>query len=223
MTHARPFALAVLLVLPGCVSHLLSRSNRMPRDDRPVVRIETRGGVEYGAATDHGLLMLGRTATEGPCRVHYFLGDQLFVEDGVVEPAGGLFYRAEIDLKHQYAHFLGRDVTEQDELVAITFDGDSTSDVPLQLVREGGVSGDVARHPGVDLDAGTPVFVRSSEGDLLFVGLVAAEASRSGEARTERYVVFTGADRLREMMLVPQRDPQPRKAKHRADGISVVK
>lgn len=215
--------LVLLLSLAACGSSLFSRSNIPPSDDRPVVRIETMNGVEYGAATDHGLLMLGRTATEGPCRVHYYLGRQLFVEDGVIEPAGGIFYRAEIDLKHQVTHFLGRDVRPTDEVVAITMNGRYAEEVPLELARASGVDGDVAHHPGVALDAGTPVFVRDDEDELLFVGLVAAEATMQSETGSRRYVLFTGSDRLRELMLVPTRDPKPRRAKHRADGISVLK
>lgn len=215
--------LCAAVVSPGCSAHLLSTPNPPPSDDRPVVRIETRGGVEFGAATDHGILFLARTAQDGPCRVHYFLGDQVFVEDGVIENVGGVIYRASIDLDHQQAHLLGRDVTADDRLIALSMDGASVRESSLRLSTSPGVGGDVLDWPGRRLPVGTPLFVRE-DGALLLAGLVAAEAKladRDGDDR--RFVVFAGADRLREMLLEPVPHPAPRRIKHRPDGISVIK
>ncbi len=215
-------ALAVTTILPGCTSWLFSAANLRPSGSRPVVRIETMKGVEYGAATDHGILFLGRTATEGACRVHYFLGSQVYTEDGTVTPAGGVFYRAEIDLKHQIAPLLGRDLTQDDTILALTMRGDDVYGNTMALARKPGIDGDVATWPGVHLPVGTPLFV-SIDDELHFVGLVAGVATLEQESRRERFVVFSGPDRIREMLLVPQLDPKPRQAKHRADGITVLK
>ena len=77
-TH-RLLALALPL-LGGCSGWFFS-GVPYPDRTRPVVRIETRGGVEYGAATAVGVLFLGRTAASGPCRVRFFLGEQPLVCD----------------------------------------------------------------------------------------------------------------------------------------------
>ena len=74
-----------MAISTSCTHHLLS-GVPLPDRSRPVAMIETRGGVEYGATTTEGILFLGRTATEGPCRVHYFLGGRAtpMIEDGEI-------------------------------------------------------------------------------------------------------------------------------------------
>lgn len=230
ITISKALAAALLLTAfcgSSCTAHLFSASNAQPSQARPVVRIETNRGVEYGAATDHGILFLGRTATEGPCRVHYFLGPQVYVEDGVIQPAGGILYFADIDLKHQTAPLFARDVLPNDQLFALSMTEDDTYETGLRLAREAGIDGDIAYHPGSPLAIGTPLFVRAGEGEderLHFVGLVAGEATlEEEEKRPRRFIVFAGADRVREMLLEPQPDPKPRRVKHRPDGITVVK
>lgn len=211
-------ALAVLS--SSCTAHLLSRPNPQPSRLRPIAKIETTAGVEYGAATDHGILFLARTAQSGPCRVHYFLGDQRFVEDGVIEPVGGNFYRAAIDLEHQQAHFLGRDLTPRDPLIAMWIGDGDVRETTLRLSNDRDITGDVANYPGLQLPIGTPLFVR--EGDqLMFCGLVSGEASLLRDGREQRFVLFSGPDRVREMLLTPRPDPEPREIKHRADGLPI--
>ena len=88
-TAACSAACAALLILPACTAHLFSSVDVVDRS-RPVVRIETRGGTEFGAATELGILFLGRTATEGPCRIHYWLGPDPVTTDGTIEHAGAV-------------------------------------------------------------------------------------------------------------------------------------
>lgn len=218
--------LIALLALTGCSARLFqTQSNPLPSKRTPLVRIETRTGVEYGAATDHGILFLGRTAQKGPCRVHYYLGDQMFVEDGMIRHRGSVLYEAEIDLKHQRIPLLDRDVLFEDELLALTLEGYDTVEHPVHLVRELGIDGDVVTAPGAAIPAGTPLVIRRGpDDDFVLAGLIAGAATLEVAADTEsRVLVFAGPARFREMLLVPEPDPKPRRAKHRPDGITVVK
>lgn len=206
------------LLLASCTAHLFS-TLPMPDRSRPIARIETRGGVEYGATTREGILFLGRTAQSGPCRVHYWLGPTLVVEDGYIEPAGGVFYRAMIDLQHQNVRLLPRDLTAADRIFAMVFSAGGVTEVPVRLANLAAVEGDVLVDPGRPLPAGASLFVRAADGDLQFAGLVAAELRLDGT----RLIAFAGPDRLREALLSPQLHPKPPVPIHRPDGISIVK
>ncbi|MFO0275767.1 MAG: hypothetical protein ACK533_00665, partial [Planctomycetota bacterium] len=89
-------SLCVLVLAPllsGCATWFFSGEDRIDRS-RPVALVETTGGVEYGATTEFGVLPLGRTATSGPCRVHYFLGPTRVIESGTLDAAGGMHVAA---------------------------------------------------------------------------------------------------------------------------------
>ena len=82
---ARTIVLAALCVATaGCVSWFFSGEPTVDRS-QPVAVVQTTEGVEHAATTEFGVLFLGRTATEGPCRVHYYLGPTPMVEDGTID------------------------------------------------------------------------------------------------------------------------------------------
>lgn len=215
---------ALLLGSGGCSAWLFSdwSGPRRPDASRPVVIVETRGGTELGASTTEGVLLLGRTAQTGPCRVHYFLGETPMVDDGQIRPAGGIFYRADVDLAQQWVHLLERDPRPDDDLVAMLPAGTDVATVPVRLARSAEVEGDVLEWPGRPLPAGTPIFTRDSE-RWLFVGLVAGEAHLEAPGAERRYLVMAGTDRLREMLATPRRYPQPERVKYRPDDVHVIR
>ena len=208
----------------GCTSGLFS-GTYFPSRSRPVARIETRGGYEYGATTRDGILFLGRTATSGPCRVHYFVGQDLVVEDGTIHPAGGVYYRAEIDLKTQAVPLLPRDIEPTDQLVALALRGNQIEEVPVQLAHGPFIDGDLLADPGRPLGPGTGIFVRDQEDEekLFFVGLVAGVATLATPGGTERYLAFTGSDQLRIVLLQQEAHPSEKQVIYRPDDINVFR
>jgi hypothetical protein len=121
-------ALAAAAILSLCTAScgvgLFSGENWIDRN-RPAVLVETTGGIECGAATEFGVLTLGRSARSGPCRVRYFLGPTPIVETGTLQVASATFSRAEIDLKTQLVRCLDRSLAPTDELqVQWTLDGE---------------------------------------------------------------------------------------------------
>ncbi|MBI5849751.1 MAG: hypothetical protein HZB39_01725 [Planctomycetes bacterium] len=209
-----------LLLCGGCSGWFFS-GVQYPDRSRPVVRIETSAGVEYGAATEVGVLFLGRTATEGPCRVHQFLGDDLLVEDGRIDPFGGIYFRATIDRKHQHAPLWTGRLARGDELVALVMGDASVQSVGVNVSNDSAVDGDALDAPGIPLPAGTPLF-REERGRLWFVGLVtgAAELEEQGLGR-RAFVVFAGPDRLAEALAVPENAAAPLRIKYRPDNLWV--
>ena len=213
---------AMSLLLPSCSGWLFSGYDDIDRS-RPVALIETTGGVEYGATTEFGILTLGRTATEGPCRVHYFLGPTPIVEDGTVKTTGALFARADMDLKTQHLRVLDRAPTSTDVLVAMwTPDGVETQSVEVALATDPGVQGDVLMDPGTELPAGAAIFA-NQDGLLRFVGLVAGRATLEGSPSAGKYYVFAGVARVREMLAVPEVHPTDYETKFRPDSITITK
>lgn len=214
-------ALAALL-LPSCSGWLFSGYDDFDRS-RPVVLVETTGGVEYGATTEFGILTLGRTATDGPCRVHFFLGPTPLIEDGQVRTTGSTFCLAEMDLKSQQVRVFDRALTAEDELVAMwTEDGKETTTVDVALASAPGVTGDVLQDPGRELPAGAAIFV-DDDGELRFAGLVAGKAVLQGAPGSGTYYVFAGLDRVREMLAVPEVHPTDYETRFRPDDITVRK
>lgn len=215
-------ALAVAATLSSCSGWLFSSYGSIDRS-RPVALIETTGGVEHAATTELGVLTLGRTAQDGPCRVRYFLGPTPMVEDGTLKPSGAAFCRADMDLKTQSVRICDRALTDDDEIVAMwTNDGIEVTTVDVSLAKAQGVRGDVLQDPGEALPAGAALFVRE-RGDLLFLGLVAGKASLQGAPGSGEYYVFAGVDRVREMLAVPEVHPTDYETKFRPDDITVRK
>jgi len=215
--------LSSLLVLPSCSMWFFSG---VPKVDRscPVALVETTGGVELAATTEFGILSLGRTATDGPCRVHYFLGRTPLIEQGELHPTGSVFTTAEIDLKTQHARALSRTATTEDELTVMwTPDGQSIEDVSVDLAVGDGLSGDMLLDPGVELPAGATVLCRGPKGESMFAGLIAGRATVHDGPNKGRYYVIAGVDRVRELLAVPRKYPIDMVPKYRTDDITVMK
>jgi hypothetical protein len=215
----------LLLPLGGCGTWFFSGNQWVDRS-QPVALVETTGGIECGATTEFGVLTLGRSATSGPCRVRYLLGPTPMVETGELQAAGGVFYRADIDLKTQQLRALDRAPHAEDRLrVMWTMDGWHTESVAVRLAStttDGGIRGDVLADPGVALPAGACVLCEKDDDDgWLFAGLIAGAAV--DETSGERFYVFAGVDRLREMLAIPTPHPQDFEPKYRPDDVPVRK
>jgi len=216
-------ALLLLPLLQGCTGWFFSGESWIDRT-RPAVLVETTGGVEFGAATEFGVLTLGRTATEGPCRVHYFLGPTPMVDDGTLVATGseGFKARAEIDLKTQMVRVLDRSPANQDELLVMwTPDGKTTQTVAVRLAQNPATEGDALEHPGQELPPGACLLRLGPDQAVQFVGLVSGKATELDSGR--QYYVFAGVDRLRELLAVPSLHPQDLAPKYRPDDITVMK
>ena len=215
--------LAALPLLQGCSVWFFSGEEWVDRS-QPVALLETTGGVEHAATTEFGVLSLGATASEGPCRVRYLLGDTPLVEQGTLTKVSDRFVRAEIDLKTQMVRALDRAPTEDDRLwVMWTADGRDVESVSVDLARGDGLFGDLLEDPGVALPGGATLLCRGPDGETMFAGMVAGIATVDAGPAEGRYYVFAGVDRVRELLAVPHRFPVDMAPKYRNDGISVMK
>lgn len=221
-----PMSIALwLLTLPGCGAWFFTgeRGTWVDRS-RPVALLETTGGVELAATTEAGILSLGRTATDGPCRVHYFLGPTPLIESGELRATGTLFTEAVIDLKTQLARILDRPPGEHDDLFVMwTRDGEHVERVTVERACGEGLSGDLLHDPGTELPAGATVLCRDLHGKLMVAGLIAGRATVDSGPTAGRYYVYAGVDRLRELLAQPEDHPVDMVPKYRADDISVLK
>jgi len=212
-----------LLVLPSCSVWFFSGAPKVDRS-RPVALLETTGGVELAATTEFGILSLGRTATSGPCRVHYFLGPTPLIERGELRATDSVFTEADIDLKTQHARSLTRNPTADDHLTVMwTPDGQNVEKVSVGLATGTGLTGDLLLDPGVELPAGATLLCRGPRGESMFAGLIAGRATVSDGPNQGRYYVVAGIDRLRELLALPRQHPIDMVPKYRADDISVMK
>ncbi|GAB4151928.1 MAG: hypothetical protein Fur0037_20670 [Planctomycetota bacterium] len=213
-----PLGLALAAApLAGCASWFFSGEPRIDRS-RPVALLETTGGVEYAATTELGILSLGRTAKEGPCRVHYFLGDAPMTEDGSLVDTGTAFCVATVDLRTQSVRLNDMPLTAGDDLIALyTPDGASVVESPVRLAAGPHIAGDLLEDTSVPLPAGAAVF-RVADSGLLFCGLIAARATVQGEGAGRSYYVLAGLDRIRELLARPAR-ALPEQPVYRPDGL----
>jgi hypothetical protein len=215
--------LSSLLILPSCSMWFFSGVPKFDRS-RPVALLETTGGIELAATTEFGILSLGRTATTGRCRVHYFLGPTPLIEHGELHPTGSVFTEAHIDLKTQLARVLTRNTTAEDKLTVMwTPDGQYVETVSVELAVGEGLAGDMLRDPGVELPAGATLLCRGPRGESMFAGLIAGRATVHDGPNKGRYYVVAGVDRVRELLAVPRKYPVDMVPKYRADDISVMK
>jgi hypothetical protein len=215
--------LGCLLLLQGCSAWFFSGRDPVDRS-RPVALLETTGGIEFAATTEIGILSLGRTATSGPCRVHYFLGDTPLIETGVLHPSASIFTEAEIDLKTMNVRVLDRAPSSEDTLkVMWTPDGTQIESVEVELARGEGLAGDLIRDPGVAIPPGATLLCRAAEGKQQFAGLVAGLATVHDGPSKGRYYVIAGVNRIREFLAIPRRHPIDFAPKYRLDDISVMK
>lgn len=226
-----PFTAFVTLWLPtlllgSCSAHLFS-SVHLPDRTRPVALIEVRGQPAIlGATTAEGIVFLNEENATGPCRVHYFLGPDLVVDDGEIAKLGGVYYLADIALKTQAVSVMTRELTKADELVAIVLTGMDVLRIPVQLANDGHVEGYAIAWPGRELPRGTGIFrVRTGRnaGDLQFVGLASGLATLTVDGAKRRYIGFTGPARMREALATPKPLFPPRKIEYRPDGIIIIK
>lgn len=216
-------AAATLALLPSCSAWFFSGEQWIDRS-RPAVLVETTGGVDYGAATEFGVLTLGRSAASGPCRVHYLLGPTPIVESGELLATGSIFTRADIDLKTQLVRVLDRSPTAADELRVMWLpDGHTVQSLAVELADHDGVRGDALADPGTPLPAGATVLCRNEEDGWLFVGLIAGRATLRGPHGEHSCYVFAGVDRLRELLATPTPHTVDMRPKYRTDDISVLK
>lgn len=209
------------LALTACTGWFFSPTPR-PDRSRPVVMIETREGVEFGAATSVGVLFLGRTAKEGPCRVHHFLGEQLVVDDGRIDAFGGVYQRATIDRKHQGAPLWTKPLEPGEFLVAQRIVGMTAEQVEVRVANDPAVEGDALVAPGIPLPLGSPLF-KEADGRLHFVGLISAVAElEEQDAGRRAFLLFAGIDRLAEALAVPERISDPQRVRMLEDNRWVV-
>jgi hypothetical protein len=212
-------AAAWLSTASACSTWLFSGYSEVDRS-RPVALIETTGGVEYGATTELGILMLGRSATEGPCRVRYFLGPTPMIEDGHIEATGSSFYRAVMDLRTMHLRLLDHRPGDEPLIAMWTEDGIVVHSVDVRLCADEGVEGDVLADPGQPLPAGAAVLA-DVDGNLRFVGLVTGKATLEAGGDRRQYYTFAGVDRVRELLAVPEVWPTDYEVHYRPDDIIV--
>lgn len=211
-------------MLSGCSAHWFSSVPSIDRT-RPVALIDVRGQAsKLGATTNEGIMFLDQAGAKGPCRVHYFLGGDLIQDDGVIEPLEGVYSRAVIDLKTQAVPVLRRELTAEDELLAIVLVGRSVENVSVSLTTHQAVKGYALDWPGRDLPAGTAIFTYQTgahAGELTFVGLASGLATLDIGGTKTKFITFAGPARMREAMANAKPLFQRRKVIHRPDGISI--
>lgn len=224
MTQLRLLACTFSLALSGCTAHLFSSTPTIDRS-RPVALVDIRGQAsKLAVTTDEGIVFLDKSTAQAPCRVHYFLGPDLIVDDGTIEPLSGVYSRATIDLKTQAVPALKRELTADDKLVALLLVERKVVRVPVSLTKHTAVKGYAIDWPGQDMPEGTGIFTNLTgvdKGKLAFVGLATGIAKLHSGGTETKFITFTGPARMREAMANAKPVFQKRKVIHRPDGITI--
>ncbi len=228
MIQLRTLAILACALLGSCSTHLFTGMlEGVPSIDRsrPVALIEVRDQpAKLGATTNEGIVFLNASNAKGPCRVHYFLAGDLIVDDGEIIPFGGAYAIADIILKTQAVPVLTRELTAEDELVALVLEDRDVEYLDVTLSKHSAVSGYAIDWPDRDLPEGTGIFTYRSgaqAGELTFVGLASGMATLNQNGTTTKFITFTGPARMREALATPRPLYKKREVIHRPDGISI--
>ena len=98
-------------------------------------------------------------------------------------------------------------------------------DIRMQVERTNsgeGLAGNLLDAYGSPLPPGAAILTYDEDGDYLFAGLVSGKATLEGPGGRQELFAFAGVDRIREMLLVPQRYPVDERAVYRPDDITVI-
>jgi hypothetical protein len=222
MRSPRPTLLGVLLL--GAL--LLCSSCHVQRIDPaeiPVVRIQTTGGFEHGVSTQIGVLFLGRTASEGPAKLQYWLGPTPMIETGQVEAIGGSIHRIRPEVPIPSVPVTLEPVRPDEELVLMGIQDQIPWRLPVQLAQDEVVRGTVLRYPaGLRLgpdSVGLGVF-RETDAGFALVGLVKGVAQKSDDTR---FLLFAGIGELRDAFARSGRAVEQLEVEYRADGKRILR
>jgi hypothetical protein len=110
MSHLRRLlpALPLLAALCGCTG--------MRTLSDPTLVLRTQGGTELGAATEYGVVFLGRTARSGPVEITAWFGDGPNIEKSVIEPVGATLCTADTQIRLPDVAMDFRDPRQGEEL-----------------------------------------------------------------------------------------------------------
>jgi hypothetical protein len=195
----------LLLLAAGC------KASRKLYD--PTLVLETDGGRELGASTEHGIVFLGRSARSGPVSIVAEFGDGPGIEASVIEPLGGGIFTAETEIRLPRTPMSFRTPKPGTEVTVKGRRGSRLWETKTRVVSDPDVDGLLLRpidelvRDGGQVGAG--VYVRQG-GEQLLVGLVSGEIElvRPGGGRA-RYVTVIGPEDL--WRLVTYRRDFPRK------------
>lgn len=209
-------ALPIALSLTACHYRYLERPQV------PVVAIETIAGRELGVSTEDGVLFLGRSSSEGPAKVTYFLDRAPLVEAGMIRPFGASLMKVELDVDIPSVPIDFEMPRAGEELILMGIDDDSRWQVPVTVADDDRIQGSAVRVPAslklAPRHIGAGVF-RTQDGDLRLIGMVKAMA----EASTgERWYLLAGPNELRRALLEPKDAVPTREIRYRADGTRTI-
>ncbi len=189
-------ALALLLSgLAGC-SGMRTLSD-------PTLLVETTGGRELGAATDYGIVFLGRTARSGPVSITAWFGDGPNLEKTVIEPVGPILCTADTPIRLPDAPMDFRDPRPGETLHVYGRDANGPWKADVVVQADPRLLGLVTTIPDRLRNApdqiGAGVYTYPAEGDertKRLVGLVAGIVTLRTTTGEREYLAIVGPQEL---------------------------
>jgi hypothetical protein len=196
MAMLRVLALLLLAALAGGCTGLRTLSD-------PTLVVETEGGRELGAATDWGIVFLGRTARGGPARITAWYGDGPSLEKTVIEPIGPELCTAAAPLRLPDAAIDFRDPRPGERLVVHGRDARGAWSAEVTVLEDPRVLGLITTFPerlrGAADQVGAGVYSLPPDGDARrkkLVGLAAGTIRLRTTDGDAEYLAVVGPQEL---------------------------
>jgi hypothetical protein len=214
----RPAAIACLALLATGCTGLRTLSD-------PTLVVETEGGRELGAATDWGVVFLGRTAKAGPVRITAWYGDGPSLEKTVIEPLGPDLCTADTPLRLPDAAIDFRDPRPGEVLIVHGRDAQGAWSEKVTVLEDPRILGLVTTIPArlatTPDQVGAGVYSIPPDGDVRakkLVGLAAGVLRLRTTAGEREYLSVVGPQELWRLVTA-RRDAGARRPRVYRDDI----
>lgn len=219
--RALPFLLATLL-LAGLLGSCYHRSRVKEPSGSPIIQLHTATGPELGAATDYGVVFLGRKARSGPIQFTVWYDDGPSLEEGVIEPLGPALFTTTAEILLPVTPLSFREPTPGTPVVVRGMDENGPYAIDALVTRDDRVEG-VLLQLNVELEGladdqiGAGVYLPENR-VLTLLGLVSGRLRLQGADGTwSEYITVTGPREMWRLVTHHRNHDRPRRWVHRED------
>jgi len=188
----------------------------------PIVQIHTPTGIELGAATDYGVIFLGRKAKSGTIQFTVWYADGPSLEEGVIEPIGPDLYTTTAEIQMPVTPVSFREPRAGTRVTVRGLNENGPYEIKAVIARDPRVegillalNGDLADLGDDQLGAGVYL---PEDHVLSLLGLVSGRLTlQATDGSTNEYITVLGPRETWRLVTHHRNRDRPRRWVHRPD------